>query len=337
LGDCKLSSDPDWKLLEKVVTILERTLADEAVVKRNVNLPILTSKEGRTAQCDAVIYQGNEPRQTISIVEVQKRKGKPKINDFRGWVGKLRDIGGQHLICVSQSGFPKSIEEAADIIGPTVRLLTLKELERNEWPIPLAFLDTRMFVIKHEELVRIEMRYPRPSHQPRFLPTSEHKLRDKIFRFEDGVDRSPVNLVDELIFKDSATIERFPKGKSFHFFVDWDFSDGKPKVLGRISEGEWVPLQGLFIEMKLLISTREMKWNLSEYKQLDWEDELAWVIKGETMDAEQKSVIVAPLTRKAPGKYRMEIPFSLSEFDMYLALGKKGHKVKRYFDDDELL
>jgi hypothetical protein len=76
---------------------------------------------------------------------------------------------------------------------------------------------------------------------------------------------------------------------------------------------------------------------LSEYRQLRWEDELAWVIIGETADAQKKNLIIAPLTRVAPGKYRMETPYALSEYDMYLALGEKGHKVKRYLDDDELL
>ncbi len=327
-----MSSDPDWKLLEKVVTVLERTLADKAVVKRNVNLPILKSKEGRTGQCDVVIYQGEEPRQTISIVEVQKRKEKPKINDFRGWVVKMRDVGAQHLICVSQRGFPKSIEEEADIIGPTVRLLTLKELESNEWPIPSAFLDTEMYVVKHERVELIQRVFSYPVHQPEVLP--KIKLRDKIFRFADGVERTPVDIVDVFLFKDSTTLSEYPIGKSFSFNLVIDASDLKFKVLGKTPNGEWAPLQKLYIRMRLFISTREMIWNLSEYRQLRWEDELAWVIRGETSDMQEKSVIIAPLTRVDPGKYRMETPYALSKFDMYIALGEKGYKVKRYLDDE---
>ena len=126
-----MTDKQDWKTQEKVVTIIERHLGQGAKVRRNVHLPVLESKIGRTRQCDIVIEEGTEPRQTISIVEVQKRGKKPEINEFGGWVKKMREVGAQHLICVSELGFPRSIKEEADLIGPTVRLLTLKKIEED--------------------------------------------------------------------------------------------------------------------------------------------------------------------------------------------------------------
>lgn len=41
----------------------------------------------------------------------------------------MQEVGAQHLICVSTRGYPSSIIEEANRIGPTVRLLTLKEID----------------------------------------------------------------------------------------------------------------------------------------------------------------------------------------------------------------
>ncbi|BBO28040.1 hypothetical protein AltI4_24280 [Alteromonas sp. I4] len=75
--------------LEKLVEIIERSISPDTDIEQNVFLPILTSSEGHTAQCDIVIRQGKAPRQTLTIVEVQDRTSKVDINTFRGWLGKL--------------------------------------------------------------------------------------------------------------------------------------------------------------------------------------------------------------------------------------------------------
>jgi len=119
---------PEWKLVEEVAARLEAALAPHAVVSSNVQLPVLGSSRRR--QCDVVITMGRPPRETVSIVEVQKRKAKPDITTFHGWLQKMREVGAQHLICVSEAGYPASIlEEVSQRIGPTVRLLTLSELQ----------------------------------------------------------------------------------------------------------------------------------------------------------------------------------------------------------------
>lgn len=122
--------------MEKVVSILEKHISAEVNVSHDVELPVLNSSSGRTRQCDVVIVTGTGARQTTTIVEVQKRKSKPDINTFNGWIGKLEEVGGQHLICVSEAGFPKSVLEKARAIGPKVRLLTLTQLEAEAGRLP---------------------------------------------------------------------------------------------------------------------------------------------------------------------------------------------------------
>src|SRR5262245_34041538 len=99
-----LSSEPQWRMVEKVVALLEKSLTPDARVKHNVKLPCLTT--GHEEQCDVVIEMGQAPRVTRTIVEVQKRNERVKPNDFRGWCQKMRDVGANRLICVSAKPFP---------------------------------------------------------------------------------------------------------------------------------------------------------------------------------------------------------------------------------------
>lgn len=130
----------DGKEFEQLVHVIEQSISPDSVVEHDVNLPVIGSKEGRTRQCDIVIRSGKKPRETITIVEVQDRTSKPDINTFGGWLHKLEQVGGQHLICVSRHDFPVSIKEEAFKAGNTVRLITLKEdLNTKSIPINVIF------------------------------------------------------------------------------------------------------------------------------------------------------------------------------------------------------
>src|SRR5689334_14816843 len=124
--------DPSWRYVERVSALLEKALSPGSRVDLDVRLPVLNSRKGKRRQCDVVITTGSPPREMRTIVEVQKRKGKPDITTFDGWVQKMRDVGAQGLICVSEAGYPDSVIEKVNFqIGPTVRLMTLRELESN--------------------------------------------------------------------------------------------------------------------------------------------------------------------------------------------------------------
>ena len=133
----KGTTEPQWKTVEKVVALLEKSLAPEARVRHNVKLPCLTT--GHEEQCDVVIEMGQEPRVTRTIVEVQKRNERVKPNEFRGWCQKLRDVGANRLICVSAKPFPRSIKDkVAKELGPTVLLVRLEALEAKQWPFQIV-------------------------------------------------------------------------------------------------------------------------------------------------------------------------------------------------------
>jgi hypothetical protein len=129
----------DWKETEEVAAKLEQLLTPKAKVQHNVWLPVLKSRSGRKAQCDVVVTYGKPPRETITIVEVQDRNSKVKINTFRGWLGKKDEVGAQHLICVSRLPYPSSIIELAAEHGPSVRLMLLEELQKHELPEDLRW------------------------------------------------------------------------------------------------------------------------------------------------------------------------------------------------------
>jgi hypothetical protein len=119
-----------WRIAERLAALLEKSITPDAEVSHNIKLPVL-GRPGRFRQCDVVIKYGRQPRQSIAIVEVQKRSRKPDINTFHGWLRKMQQVGAQQLICVSEAGYPRSIiEEVALSIGPTVTLMTLESFEK---------------------------------------------------------------------------------------------------------------------------------------------------------------------------------------------------------------
>ena len=131
----------EWIELELLVKLIEKSISPDSIVDHDVWLPVINSKCGAKCKCDIVIRSGKAPRETITIVEVQKRKKKVDKNDFRGWMEKVEEVGAQHLICVSQHDFPKSIKEKAFFSGHKVRLVTLQKLEVEN--IPLFLLNTK--------------------------------------------------------------------------------------------------------------------------------------------------------------------------------------------------
>lgn len=131
----KSSKLPVWKSSEEIAGMLEKILTPTAFVKHNVMLPVIGQPNRKPRQCDVVITYGDNPRQIIAIVEVQKRKKRPDINTFQGWLAKMREVGAQQLICVSALGYPQSIIDlVATQIGPTVKLMTLHDLELSRKP-----------------------------------------------------------------------------------------------------------------------------------------------------------------------------------------------------------
>lgn len=325
-----MADHADWQLEEKVVALLEGHITSSASVKRNVDLPVLKSTSGRTRQCDVVIVEGNDPRKTISIVEVQKRQSKPEINEFNGWVEKMREVGAQHLICVSSAGFPRSIEEKADEIGPSIRLLTLKELEQRKWPIPSAICTNELEVIRYEKLLGLQME---GEHVFRVDPKNHNKPQDpdphqKMFRLKDGRLLSATDIVDWHLFAHPKNLSALPKSQPIPLVVkfEWGWNEG---LQFQDFGGTWVFLKGLLIQIRIHIRTQPLDWTLSAYEQRGW-GEAAWILRGSAIIGGDSFDVAAPLKQVAPGHYSMGHPVTLGDFDAFVAFGDAGYMAQQF-------
>jgi hypothetical protein len=320
-----------WERFEKIVCILERQIQRGAVVKRNQFLPVLGSPSGRTRQCDVVIEEGAEPRVTRSIVEVQKRAAKPTINDFNGWVEKLREVGAQHLICVSAKGFTRSIREKADLLGPTVRLITLKDTDDAPWPIPRMHLHDKMQIVKYEKLNGYQME----GHHLMRIDPNENPVRypnphEKIFKLPDDRLLSPTDFLDWHFFSTPKNLEELPKGTlvTVGAVFNWDRDDA---VRFQDFGGTWVPLKWVTLYISLSVSETEIEWEGSAYEQTGW-GEIGWVLRGHATFEGRSVDLIAPLVRVASGEYYLRSPVVIGDFDAFFSFQGQSHKASRFSD-----
>ena len=294
----------------------------------------MKSASGRTRQCDVVIVEGDDPRKTISIVEVQKRQSKPEINEFNSWVEKMREVGSQHLICVSRAGFPRSIEERADEIGPTVRLLTLRQLEQQEWPIPTVFCTQELEVVRYERLLGLRME---GEHVFRVDPKNHNNPQNpdphqKMFQLKDGRLLSATDIVDWHLFAHPKNLSALPKNQSITLGIkfDWGWNEG---LQFQDFGGKWVFLKGLVIQISIHIRTAPLDWTLSAYEQRGW-GEAAWILRGRADVGGESFDVAAPLKRVAPGQYTIGHPVALGDLDAFVAFGEAGYKAHQLRDKD---
>lgn len=151
--------DESWKDKEKIVALLEKFISPDCQVEHNKFLPVLGRPNREPRQFDVVVttsLQAN--RKHIAVFEVQKRGSKPDINTFGGWIVKMREVGANQLICVSEAGFPQSIiDEVKDTYGQdVVTLMTLKEFDVLTNPQLVNMDFTFEPTNKHFEIVNIE-------------------------------------------------------------------------------------------------------------------------------------------------------------------------------------
>lgn len=314
------------KLKEIAVTILERHLDDKAVVKQNVFLPVLEDESRRPRECDVVIFESEDP---VVIFEVQDRGKKPTIGEFDGWLIKMEEVGVQHLVCVSRVGFPGSIKKKAEKVGPSVRLLTLKELERNEWPIPTSYLDSEMVVVRYDKMTDRQILYP---HLVRQNPNPTLDPFEKMFKLADGRLLSSSDLVDYCLFSDTSDLKNIPLNKSTHLTVVFNNQAPGGNIQCRHYGGKWFIPENVRIGIWVFKTTRTITWKTEGYQQLGHGKELAWVVMGQSISNEEPVKIIAPLTRAAPGRYTMGIPSIIGNPDVFISLGSKGYPTKHYTD-----
>ena len=176
------NSEPKWRLVERVVKLLEQAITPDARIKHNVMMPDLTDAS-QSRECDIVIWTGKLPRETITIVEVQDRNKPFDITTFDGMCTKMRKVGAQHLICVSRQSFPISIKNEAKRQGPTVRLVLLKDLEDGNWPVNIV--DSCVYLVERKILAITNVKFGvKPGEIPTELRSSQTSSDEKVFCLE---------------------------------------------------------------------------------------------------------------------------------------------------------
>ena len=288
-----------WEEVEEIVKLLEASISPEAEVERNVFLPDLNSTQGAKRQCDVVIRNGKPPRETITIVEVQDRTSKVDVNTFGGWCQKMRDVGAQHLVCVSKEGFPRSVQEKALKMGPTVRLLMLSQLQSTEkWP-----LDFFSNVVQNprRELTRIfnaELHY--------------HN--------EENTDSQPITV--QMDAKDFQYNGRALSAKEI-FFAHLDYLEGQGSIFqdGKHTIDMKLPMDGdellyklgntyknvfdFYASYEMDILNRKIPLICSEYKQIDFGSCVAWLMEATVFISDEEREYKLVFVPIEDGTYRL--------------------------------
>lgn len=317
----------NWKIREQVIALLEQHLGPDAKVEHNIDLPVLKSKKGRTRQCDVVITQGKEPRRTVSIAEVQKRGAKPDINTFNGWVEKKNEVGAQHLLCISEIGFPSSIQERAEELGPTVRLLTIKELEKEGWPIPPTYFSSELKRVRYDELLGLQWEH---IHLVRRNTKKKQDLPDpfqKLLKFDNDQLLSVSDLMDIHLFKTDKHLDSLPIKENISLRVQFAWQTDEAPSIETEYQG-WVKIKWLKVDFRLSIFLDEIKWATESYQQYNWGD-LAWCLTGTT---DSGLHVVVPLHQEKPGNYRLGRLVSLDDKEMqaFMSVDSRGYKSIKF-------
>ena len=97
----------DWYEAEKLVTMIEKAIDPNATVLHDQKLPVLQmyNLKGRrkSRQIDTLIITGPSHRKTLTIVEVQKRNDRVRLDTFHSWLKKL-DLRGFVWVDIGISG-----------------------------------------------------------------------------------------------------------------------------------------------------------------------------------------------------------------------------------------
>lgn len=313
----------DWRLKEKVVAVLEKGIDTSAVVKRNVMLPVINSPGGRKRQCDVVVIAGEPPRQTITIVEVQKRSSKPSIETFGGWLIKKDEVGAQHLICVSEIGFPASVVEKAASLGPSIRLMTLGQLEENKLPYGTALLTQEMNYAYNRKLKDVQLVFKRNEATSQLAGFDMPAANDEVFRDLSGEPFSLKKLANRIFLESADQIDPeafsdFQDVALEHIFTD---EYGMEMLIDGVG---WVELASVLFVLEIKIQTSQLVWRHEKYEQIEW-GSIAWASVGHgTVEGKPVKVII-PITLAPDGSYILNNPRVIAPGEMILIRG--GHKL----------
>lgn len=288
---------PDWEKFEFIVAFIEKVINPDAVVEHDVWLYEHRAK--RKVQCDVVIKNGKPPRDTLTIVEVQKRKKKVDRHTFNVWCAKRDNVRAQHLICVSQKGFDKTVVETAKEEGKGARLVTVMKPESIS--LPLTFENGQLVVF-----------IPKPrvvgySLVAGGIVPSQFEAGSAWFT-RDG-KRIGLNELTRYPVQPSETEVEYTDWHTTHFSTEDDV------VL--ILNGCPIPVQSITTEVLVQTERVVLAVDVRDYIQLDYDGVLAWYFEGTGVYNGQKASLILILAKKESGLFDGALIFA----DAFAELG----------------
>lgn len=225
---------------------------------------------GGWRQCDVVIRQGEPPRDSLTIVEVQDRTKKVSMPDFDSWCRKRDSVRAQHLICVSRQGFSHQVMAGAKQQGGGVRLLTFAELEETAWP--LKFKEGKLPFVWPEATLESYSIKSLTNEAPVKIASGE------VAFYRNGSLTTLNQTLGSIPFPIKCT-----KGESESLFdrrMEFDGND----VLTMSWPGGTTQIVALTARYRIKCRQVILSMIASEYKQVDYGDgALAWVLEGREM------------------------------------------------------
>ena len=278
-----MTSDDEsrWELIERITALLEQSLTPTARVEHNVLLPVI-GMPGDKRQCDVVITYGQPPRETVAIVEVQDRKSKIKINDFDGWTVKRGEVGASMLICVSERDFPISIKNRVLLKhGPTVKLLTLKELEEPTI-LKLKLFPEALFSSFTSRVVSVGIVKVSGSKYLSFgseMRTEIHSSNDKVFEWDESHEYRSLN---DLVSSELKNLDLTHKTANLQpdETIDIDINichDESKKILWLHQAEQKFNVRELPVKVAVGIQESKIPIKCYSYKQEMIDNVIAWV------------------------------------------------------------
>lgn len=320
------NNDPiSWNVIEQVAGLIEKALTPDAKVQHNIRLPVIGKKRKR--QCDVVITYGSEPRPTISIVEVQKRQRKPDINTFHGWYRKKQEVGAQHLICVSMKGYPKSIiDEVANTYGPTVKLLSLDELQKPSIPglefvLPYIINRSPKFKLLKVGTIKVD-KYPGEN--------ANFNADDKIFTAANSKELLSLGEIITLVLRKSYSNTIADKNK-YELTLSLDSMVDNLRILidGNISK-----VLELKADIEIYTVINKIPLKTYKYQQEMINGVLAWVAIAEGIIDNQKKSVRMVFGKNENGFLQIQSVLFEGVESMSLIYSNNRNHIERYVEEN---
>lgn len=286
--------EKDWLSKEKLVELIEKSISPNSIIEHNVKLPDLSSKNNKKRQCDIVIKSGPKERETVTIVEVQSRISKFNLTFFQGLIQKMRDVGAQHLICVSTSGFTNTIIDKAKELGGTVRLVMLNKFNPDEIPVDLPKLSIQRIISSYIQ-----------TSEPEIDFTTDYEigfyLKDMKFKINEENEELDINELNNFY------ITNVLKPSNNGFYKIKLPIEGIKLFLCH-SEEKFI-VNNYSLNVKIELEKHEIPVYAYSYEQID-SGSLAWVLESISTIENKTRIVRMALTKNENGEFNSKFIIS---------------------------